>query len=255
MLKTAAGSGWALTATGWELRNGGRHIRESLRDPFRDFELPSTMRSWYSRNRRKAGKQQAMSLSPTSKSQHGATQGAAGYLRKNSVTSPGANSRHCGLIQPLCPPHHAQPGRSTPSQAESRITVALGLCSVWQWRWTCRECRILGESRTTPHPGLTLGLPGERAGTGFPTERENLIQRAVVLKFFHHSSPLKCWRGYVRKHQLEVWRGRRVRSLWEKSLVEHWPIPKIRKQLHHFGWTKPTQCIWKREVRVMPCWD
>lgn len=130
-----------------------------------------------------------------------------------------------------------------------------GYCSVWQWRWTCRECRILGESRTTPHPGLTLGLPGERAGTGFPTERENLIQRAVVLKFFHHSSPLKCWRGYVRKHQLEVWRGRRVRSLWEKSLVEHWPIPKIRKQLHHFGWTKPTQCIWKREVRVMPCWD
>lgn len=163
------------------------HIRHS--GTLRDLEL------LHSRNRGKAGKQQTVSLFPTNKSQDGETQRAAGSLREGSVTSPSTNSRHCALIQPPCLPHHAQPGRSAPSQAEPGVTLAWGLCGLGlslAVEMSMQECRVLGESRTTSHPGLTLCLPDERIGAGFLTERENLIQRAVVLKFFHDFSPLKC---------------------------------------------------------------
>lgn len=151
-----------------------------------------------------------MSPSPTNKSQGGAVQGAAGSLRKGSVTSLGTDSGHWGLIQRPCLP----PMLSSFSGCQELLWLrgSAGWCSVWQWRWACRECRVLAESRTTPHPGLTLCLLSERAGAGFQTERENLTQGAEVLEFFHHFSPLKCWQSCVRKHQLEVW-IRRVKAL------------------------------------------
>lgn len=43
-----------------------------------------------------------------------------------TVISPGTHSRHCDLIQP----HRAQPGRSTPSRAESGVALAPGPCGL-----------------------------------------------------------------------------------------------------------------------------
>lgn len=93
-----------------------------------DADLPSTTRPWYSWNGRKGGKQQT-SAYPANKSQGGEIQRAAGSAGKTAWLLPALTVGTMAMPSPpACPTGHAQPGRPTPSQTESGITLVRGLC-------------------------------------------------------------------------------------------------------------------------------